>query len=184
MLRRCSLVPQTASRQRACRRLAGSRRSRGCSRSVVSAQTQQTAHQKVLCKSATTTHPRTLARRRHKVGIISIIIRLRRARRVTRCWTSGSSGAYRGVLGIGRSEFRDHTTVGKRFLVANHASSAITYVYMLASRVRQAQEIQLHGASMHANVVPVYTQQERGDRSYRRIGRTSCTQCLLPCRSP
>ena len=95
----------------------------------------------------------------------------RRARRVTRCWTSGSSGAY-------------HTTVGKRIFVANHASSAITYVYMLASRVRQAQEIQLHGASMHANVVPVYTQQERGDRSYRRIGRTSCTQCLLPCRSP
>jgi hypothetical protein len=130
----------------------------------------------VLCKPAVTTHPRTFGRRRRKAGIIIIMLQ--------RAWKSGSSGADR-VLAVGRREFRDHTAVGEPIFIANHASSTITCVDMLASLVRHAQQIQLQGANMHAHVVPVYTQQQESrDRSFRRIGRTSCTLCLLPCRSP
>ena len=80
----------------------------------------------VLCMSAAvTTHPRTLGR---KAGIIIIMLQ--------RAWKSGSSGADR-ALAVGR-EFHDHTAVGEPISIADHASSTITCVDMLASLVRHA----------------------------------------------
>ena len=72
---------------------------------------------KVLCMSAATTHPRTLLGRRRKAGIIIML---------QRAWKSGSSGADRCVLAVGRSEFHNSTAVGEPIFVANHASSTIT----------------------------------------------------------
>jgi hypothetical protein len=64
----------------------------------------------------------------------------------------GDSGADRALPSSLRV-FHGHTAVGEPLIGADHASSTITCVDMLASLVRHAQEIQLQGASMHAHVV-------------------------------